>query len=604
MLTNYDWIVIVFYFVFMFGMGFVFTGFNKSASDYFRGGGSMVWWLVGATAFMTQFSAWTFTGAAGKAYRDGWIVAVIFIGNGFGYLVNYAWSAARFRNLRLTTAIEAVRDRFGAGNEQVFTWLQVPISFIYAGIWLNGLALFASAAFDIDMSYTIWIVGAVVVVMSVTGGSWAVVASDFIQMLLLMSVAVVTMVMALNHPAVGGISGFVHRIPSSHWNWSENARWDIVWLWVIATFIGQIVKNNSLLESYRYMCAKDGRHARRGALLAAVLMFIGPIVWFVPPMAAAIIEPDLASVFPKLKNASEAAYIYIGAYAMPTGMLGLLLCGIFAATMSSMDSGLNRNAGIFVKNFYKPFFAKEASDLHLLTVGKMSSLVFGGVIILVAFFIKRMEGYDLFNLMTHFGALVTIPYTVPLILGMIVKRVPAWSAWSTVLVGFIFSLNLAGLSLGGRAVVEKFDVSIIGFDGLTDREALDLTFSISTFGNIIVCSLWFLATAAFHRYASPAYNARVDDFFARMTSPVDYEKEEGRSTDGRQGMVLASMCYIYGGFVALLGLVFPNTIGGRLCFFFCGGIMLTVGYLLHRSAKSYNKKQNVDDEEKKNAEAV
>lgn len=47
----------------------------------------MLWWMVGATAFMTQFSARTFTGAAGKAFSDGFTVLGVFIGNMVAYIV-------------------------------------------------------------------------------------------------------------------------------------------------------------------------------------------------------------------------------------------------------------------------------------------------------------------------------------------------------------------------------------------------------------------------------------------------------------------------------------------------------------------------------------
>ena len=88
-LTLWDSAVLAFYVVFMFVIGFVYKSFSSDSSDYFRGGGSMLWWMVGASAFMTQFSAWTFTGAAGKAYTDGALVAMIFFGNAVGYLLNY-----------------------------------------------------------------------------------------------------------------------------------------------------------------------------------------------------------------------------------------------------------------------------------------------------------------------------------------------------------------------------------------------------------------------------------------------------------------------------------------------------------------------------------
>lgn len=132
----------------------------------------MLWWMVGATAFMTQFSAWTFTGAAGKAFTDGFAVAIIFIANAFGYLMNYLYFAPKFRQLRVVTVIEAIRMRFGKVNEQVFTWSGMPNSVISAGIWLNGLAIIASGIFGFDMTTTIVLTGLVVLVMSVTGGSW------------------------------------------------------------------------------------------------------------------------------------------------------------------------------------------------------------------------------------------------------------------------------------------------------------------------------------------------------------------------------------------------------------------------------------------------
>ena len=77
MLSTYDYLIILFYFVFIVALGQVFRRFSCDDSDYFRGGAKMLWWMVGASAFMTQFSAWTFTGAASKAYQHGTLVALI-----------------------------------------------------------------------------------------------------------------------------------------------------------------------------------------------------------------------------------------------------------------------------------------------------------------------------------------------------------------------------------------------------------------------------------------------------------------------------------------------------------------------------------------------
>jgi len=198
MLSTYDYIVIAFYFAFMASMGLVFKRFIKNTSDYFRSGGEMMWWIVGAGAFMTSFSAVTFTGMAGKAYEDGPVVMVIFIGNAVGFFFNWLYFAPVFRQMRCVTSMQAVRKRFGEVNEQFFTWIQIPTGVLYAAIWLNGLGVFVSAAFNRDLSETIIITGAVVVIMSMVGGSWTTTASDFVQLLLLMPITIVAAVLALN----------------------------------------------------------------------------------------------------------------------------------------------------------------------------------------------------------------------------------------------------------------------------------------------------------------------------------------------------------------------------------------------------------------------
>jgi Na+/proline symporter len=589
MLTIFDHGVIVFYFIFMIGIGFVFRHFSKNDSDYFRGGASMLWWMVGATAFMTQFSAWTFTGAASKAYQDGTLVALIFFANAVGYFFNYIWTASRFRRMRLITPIESVRERYGPVNEQVFTWLQLPLSITYAGIWLNGLGVFMAAVFGVELQYTIWIVGLVVVLMSVTGGSWAVVASDFIQVLILMTISIVTAVLALAHPAIGGLTGLAEKVPSHHFQWTEVVRPEIIYFWIAATFVKQFIVLNNMQDSYRYLSVKDGRQAKKAALMACILMTVGPLIWFIPPMAAAVIEPDIAARFPNLKNAAEASYILIAQETMPVGMLGLLLCGIFAATMSSMDSGLNRNAGIFVKNFYQPVMNRNASALRLLVVGRIVSAIFGGFIILVAIYISKLKGLDLFNIMLLFSSLIAIPYAMPLLWGIIVRRTPSWSGWSTVLVGFVVSLSIVGFKVGDTKYLNGFGFAwfgeLFGFEGeMSSREQKDYFYFAAVLANATICSAWFLFTTLFHRFTTQEYRDRVDRFFVTMRTPVDFKKEIGEEKDNVQARTLGRMCFVYGGFICLLFFI-PNPITGRLCFIFCGLCIAGVGYMLHRASK-------------------
>jgi len=75
------------------------------------------------------------------------------------------------------------------------------------------------------------------------------------------------------------------------------------------------------------------------------LMAVGSVIWFIPPWASAILYPDAADAYPNLgSKAPDAVYLVFARNAMPVGTVGLLLAGLFAATMSSMDSALNKRA--------------------------------------------------------------------------------------------------------------------------------------------------------------------------------------------------------------------------------------------------------------------
>ncbi|HTQ32470.1 MAG TPA: hypothetical protein VMI53_14770, partial [Opitutaceae bacterium] len=449
-MSHYDYAVIAIYLCFIACLGPVFRKFSKDSSDFFRGGGSMLWWMAGSMAFMSQFSSWTFTGAASKAYVDGPLVLVIYFGNGLGCFLGYLWSAKKFRQMRVVTPMEGIRDRFGKFNEQFFTWVWIPIGIVYAAIWLNAVSTFVSIVFGMNMTLTIVMVGLVVLIVAFFGGAWAVVASAFLQMLLLMCLTLVVAVLSIQ--AVGdrfggggffhGVTAFVDHLPTHYLNLSETHRLPIVAFWIMAFLLKQVCTTNDMKDADRFLCAKDSKNASRASLLAGILFMIGPIIWFIPPMAAAILYPDL-HVIPQLhglKTISEGAYVAIGLKCMPDGMIGLMMSAIFASTMATMDTGLNKNAGIFVRNFYMPVLRKRAQEKEYMIASRVASFVFGMLIILAAYIIARFPDVGIFDVMNVFSAMVALPFIMPLIWCIVIKRTPAWAGWSTVCVGFLSSI--------------------------------------------------------------------------------------------------------------------------------------------------------------------
>ncbi len=533
----------------------------------------MLWWMVGATAFMTQFSAWTFTGAAGKAFTDGFAVAIIFIANAFGYLMNYLYFAPKFRQLRVVTVIEAIRMRFGKVNEQVFTWSGMPNSVISAGIWLNGLAIIASGIFGFDMTTTIVLTGLVVLVMSVTGGSWAVIASDFMQMVIIMAVTVTCAVVAVYHG--GGVTQIINDFPTDSFITGDNLNYlSIFSIWAVFIFLKQFSITNNMLNSYRYLAAKDSNNARKAALLACVLMTLGPIIWFMPSWFMAGQGVDLAAAYPEAgSKAADFAYLYFVQEYMPVGMVGLLIAAMFAATMSSMDSGLNRNSGIFVKNFYEPILRSKATEKELMVVSKLTSTFFGIAIILVALFINSLKGLSLFDTMMYVGALIGFPMTIPAFCGFFIRKTPDWAGWGTLVVGGVVSYFV------GFVITADMIQNWFGLNELTGREWADLKVAIGLIGHIVFTAGFFVLSTLFYKPLPEHREKDVDKFFNNLATPLVAESNEQKKLDNKQRRMLGSLIAVAGVGVMTM-FVLPNPMWGRMVFVLCGLIVFSVGLLL------------------------
>ncbi|MGJ8679520.1 sodium:solute symporter family transporter [Paraglaciecola sp.] len=566
-------LIVIVYFIFLIVIGWAFRNLATNTSDYFRGGGNVLWWMVGASAFMTQFSSWTFTGAAGKAYTDGLAVAFIFVGNSIGFFFNYLYFAPRFRQMRVVTVVEALRLRFGNKNEQIFAWVNMFTTLISAGIALNGLAIITSTIFDFDMETTIIATGLVVLIMSVTGGAWAVIASDFMQMIVIMAVTIACAAVGIYQ--AGGIMPIVDNFPTDFVSGTELNYMSIFYIWAFSIFLKQIGLTNNILYSYRYLTAKDSEHARKGALLACILMTLGPIIWFIPSWFMASSGVDLAAMYPELgAKYSEAAYLAFVKIYMPAGMIGLLIAAMFAATMSSIDSGLNRNAGIFVKNFVQPIIAPNISEKKLMLVSRIATIAFGTLIIGLALFLNSLKELSLFDAMLYMSALLGFPQMLPSFLGFFVRKTPDWAAWATFLVGACVSYVIA-------VVLQPAHVEqLLGLTNeLTKREWTDLVVSISLISHIVITGGFFCLTTLFYKGLPEKREESVERFFTNINTPLVKEKGSHVHLDNRQRILLGRMIAI-AGILVMAMMALPNPLWGRLVFLICGAFVFAVGFML------------------------
>ncbi len=577
-MTIYDYIVVVFYLAFMFLMGPVYKSFSKSASDFFRGGGGMLWWVVGSSTFMSTFSAWSFTGGAAKAYETGTFFLLLFACNILGYLFTYFFTAARFRQMRVVTAIEAIRKRFGNTNEQIFAWLPIFANLILGGIYLYTISIFMYGVFGVNITLLIIVLGSVVFLMTLFGGSWAATAGDFVQMLIVLSITLVMMFLTLSHPQIGGFAGLMEKIPAEHLNWSLFDRPWVVAFFAITLLVNQLVQNNSMTTTggAKYVFVKNGKDARRSTLISIFGYLILAPIWMIPAVAATYFHPDLATEFPMLNNPNEAAYVAMAQTLLPAGLLGLLVCAIFAATLTTINTFLNVSSGAFVRNFYIRVINKGASEAKQILVGRIFILINGVLMILMAIYFQGLKSTPLFDLVLIAAASIGIPSTIPLFFGIFVKKTPAWSAWSTMLIGFVLAIALR-IILTNDFISSLFSPQTV----FTGQELNDLNIAITTGVLFVACTAWYFASMLFYKKGNKTYEAQVDAFFVEMNTPIQMEEEHlnEEENDSRQYIVLGRLCLIYGAFVMLLNLI-PNDWQSRIYISICGSLILTVGIVL------------------------
>jgi solute:Na+ symporter, SSS family len=578
MITVYDYFIIGVYLAFMLAIGVVFRKMSKDTSDYFRAGGAMPWWLTGASAWVFSYSAWTFTGAAAKVYETGLLVLPVYYSTIIGLCVAMALTCLRFRRMRVITWMEAVRLRYGPFTEQFYTWIKLPLLLLFAGVSLNAIGVFMSAVFHIRMDIMLVILGVVVTVVAFAGGSWAVLASDFVQAFLIVTITLSTAIMVLLRPEIGGLDGLLQKVPSAHFHWSELARPELIVIWLAATLWLKFSDENNMERATMYLMTRSDQDARRMVLIPLLGTLLGPLVWFIPSMAATIMHPNLAAEFPDLKAPHEAAFLSVAMNVMPQGLLGLLLSAMLGATVTSMDAGLNKNVGIAIRSLYKPLLAPQASEKHLLVAGKLCTLAFGGIIIALALTVNEFRSTNLFDFVNQLAAFLLMPLALPLIYGLFYKRTPGWSAWSTGLVA-----GLASWLLSRWVTPEVFQRWMGWTTPLNNDEKTYLQLAITTIGGtVIIGSAWYFFTSLFYTSVPTEERERVEKFFANLHTPVDKHGVEGVQTAIYK--LLGALCIVYGGFILLL-MAIPNRFQGRLAFLFCGGVMFTVGWILFRVGK-------------------
>ena len=479
-----DYAAIAIYMTFMAGIGIFFGWYVKDIGQYFKGGGTIPWFAGGISNFMSMFSTFVFVAHAGIAYEYGLVALLIIWSSVPPMLLAVAFLAKRWRRAGISSPVEFMEVRFNANVRQIFSWGGVLFRLLENMVRLYAIGLFIAAATPLSLDVSIITAGVIVVIYTVTGGLWAVIVTDAVQFIVLICSTLI--LIPLTFEAAGGLGNMIDTVPDHFtlFNGSKGAP-----LYLLAYYVMIAIKfNGNWAFIQRFYSVKNEAAGRKMGLASAVFFLIFPLLFLLPPIAARVILPALEN--------PEMAYVGVALEVLPTGIMGILLAAMFAATMSSLDSEYNVVANVITNDIYQRKINPQASDQQLMLVARITTLIIGSLVIGGAFFIGVFGGaFEANKLLT---GLFAIPLVIPVVMGILFQRPKAWGAVASLIIGVATGLVLNYLPT--------------------------FSWEVSTLIAIAVCLLVFFVSGYLGQRA-PEQQHTIDRFFKRLHTPVSPEEQ-------------------------------------------------------------------------------
>jgi len=420
-LSTVDTIV---FFVYLLGValfGAWFVKRNKDSRAFMAAGGLLPGWAVGLSIFGTFLSSATFIGSPGQTYGGNWNFFVFCAGMPLAVWIASRYFIPFYRRSGQISAYVHLEERFApwARNYALLVFLVSEIARIASVTFGVSLAMSVLTGWDVT---TLIIVGGVVVTVYTTmGGIEAVIWTDVAQCIILTAGAVLVVVILLSGTdTVTGGQLVDHAIENGKFSlgsW-DPAQIDQSTVWTVF-FVGLFTCLNrfGINQSYvqRYHTARSEQEAQRslwiGGLIyipvGAVFFLIGTLLWshheLQPPLkqefAYQIAEQQLSSqgeladlsdeerpvvirgAATKLtsRDLADKAFPAFISQGLPVGLAGLLVAALFAAGMSTIDTGLNSCATVYLEDIHKRWFARDVTEKQAMRILHVVTIVVGAV---------------------------------------------------------------------------------------------------------------------------------------------------------------------------------------------------------------------------------
>ena len=445
-LSGIDYGVLVAYFGLLIAMGLYFSKREKSTLTYFKAGKRIPGWAMGISLTVTSTSAISFISLTAKAFATDWLWFATTLFAFVGAILVYFFFLPFFARLDVTTAYEYLEERFGVVIRSLGGLLFLVSEIFRMGTVTYMPALALSVVTGMDIYLCILLIGVVATVYTLLGGIEAVIWTDVLQTVIMLAGLFCTIGIVFYHVDVGAFKAL-----NLAWDLGKFRTFDfsfsfsIVTIWVVLTTLpvgaNPYITNQAFFQ--RLVTTPNPKETGKGLIVKSI---IGPIIillLFLTGTCLFLFYYYSPGQFNPTLTKPDQILPWFIVVELPIGISGLMIGAIFAASMSSLDSGINSICTVCVNDFYGRFTTRY-DDLRALWMAKLITLLMGILGTLIAVLlasagIKTMIDVYYQYLIIFMGCIGGI-----YMLGFFTTRGNSWGA-------FIGFLAAAGVLLSVKA---------------------------------------------------------------------------------------------------------------------------------------------------------
>ena len=493
-MSSLDWTIIALYLLGIVGLG-VFAGFLRRKNErggegghYFLAGNTLTWPVIGLAMFAANISTVHLVSLAEAAYKFGLVFGNFEWMAGFTLILLSLFFAPLYLRSKVATLPDFLERRFNRGCRDVLSVISLFSAIVihmgvalYTAAWvLRGILGLAPGAtlFGMDaLVCFIVVLGLLTGLYTMAGGLLAVVWTESVQTVLLLTGAVVITV--AGYLKIGGWAGLAHTLASNPHPLASVAGSGVTW--GTGNFLNMARSSSdpsglswySILLGYpvlgiwywccdqtivqRVLAARNEQNARLGPLFCAFLK-IFPVFLFVLPGVICVALVQQHAFGTAAPQTAADTYTFLITHLLPVGLKGLVAAAMLAAAMQTCSAALNSTATLVAYDLFKRY-RPGIADHRLVQIGKITT-VLGTILAIVA---SPLFGHypTIFEGINKLISYVAPPITAVFLLGVFWKRASGKSAFITLMSGM--ALGFAAFYLDWKNIY-RGNFMMIAFD--------------------------------------------------------------------------------------------------------------------------------------------